>query len=135
MLRATLQLICDDVRLEADTRKPIIIGLYLDAIVAFALPITIQPLTFFNAYEVDEVRSFHLVGQLRGPAGNVGPPVPLDLDIQQPGVVISIVKMSVQFETPGEYRFVMTEARNEGMIEIVKSFNVILATQTGVQHT
>jgi hypothetical protein len=133
MLRAKLQLVCDDLRVEEGTRKLLVIGLYLDTLVVPTLPITL-PLTFFTAYEVDELRLFHLSGQLSGPSGDVGPRVALDLDVQQSGTVISIVKMVVQFETLGDYRFVLSEPRNGQGIEIVKTFSVILASQERGEH-
>jgi len=135
--RISLQLICDDVRVE-NSGKLIIIGLYVDTVVVSELPANLL-LTFLQFYQVDEVRPFSVNFQLSGPRGTIGNPVLTEFNIIAPGPVVGIVKIPLRLDSAGQYR--ITISMPDGTVltnpngENTKTFNVILGTQSAAGRT
>lgn len=108
MPRLTLQLICDDVRVE-NNGKLIIIGLYVDAVVVSGFPANLL-LTFVQIYQVEELGQFLVNLQLSGPNGNIGEPIPIEFAPRSLGAVVGIAKVPIRFESSGEYQITITDS-------------------------
>ena len=108
MPRLTLQLICDDVRIE-NNGKLIIIGLYVDVIVVSGFPASVV-LTFLQFYQVEELSRFVVNLRLSGPRGDISEPVLMNFEPTSPGAVIGLAKIPMHVESPGEYRITLTDS-------------------------